>query len=247
MLRCVKNIFCDAANFLFCQTGAIEKLMSRANYPPEWQPLAASQLASGTPCDRRGIPAETMPLIKKYDNRRLYDTGASRYVNLADIAALIRAGEDVRIEDARNVDITRDVLLQVILESPGGPELLPIGLLRRIIRVTGDDPVQRWLRPGLLTATEMLHDQLDQAEARLLSAWRGAAPPVDKSAAPPSVKPARPADAASQHKAAKKGAASQTSTTPAPPLVEDPPPGEDPELDELRARLSKLESRLKRK
>lgn len=184
-----------------------------------------------------------MPLIKKYDNRRLYDTGASRYVNLADIAALIRAGEDVRIEDARNVDITRDVLLQVILESPGGPELLPVGLLRRIIRVTGDDPVQRWLRPGLLTATEMLHDQLDQAEARLLSAWRGASPPVDKSAAPPSVKPARPVDTAPQQKSSRKG----EKAPPPPPVVEEPPPGEDPELDELRARLSKLESRLKRK
>ena len=179
-----------------------------------------------------------MPLIKKYDNRRMYDTTASRYVNLADIATLIRAGEDVRIEDARNVDITRDVLLQVIMESPGGPELLPVGLLRRIIRVTGDDPVQRWLRPSLLTATELLHDQLDQAEARLLSAWRGAAPPPDKSAAPPSTKPPRPRPDATQQKSRSPAATSIP--------LDEPPPGEDPELDELRARLSKLESRLRR-
>ena len=182
-----------------------------------------------------GIAAR-MPLIKKYDNRRLYDTHASRYVNLSDIAGLIRAGEDVRIEDAKNVDITREVLLQVILESPGGPELLPVGLLRRIIRVTGDDPVQRWLRPSLVTATELLHDQLDQAETRLLSAWRGAAPPPDKSATPPSVTPSKTRRAAPQQE------------KPSTPIrVEEPPPGEDPELDELRARLAKLEGRLKRK
>jgi polyhydroxyalkanoate synthesis regulator protein len=143
----------------------------------------------------------------------------------------------VRVEDSRNVDITREVLLQVILESPGGPELLPVGLLRRIIRVTGDDPVQRWLRPSLQTATELLHDQLDQAEARLLAAWRGAAPPADKSAVPPSTAPPRP-----------RSTPRATEPKPPPPApIEAPPPGEDPELDELRARLAKLENRLKKR
>ncbi|MFZ5480039.1 MAG: polyhydroxyalkanoate synthesis regulator DNA-binding domain-containing protein [Myxococcota bacterium] len=130
-----------------------------------------------------------MPLIRKYENRRLYDTGASRYVNLADVAAMVREGEDVRVVDAKTErDLTRDVLLQVILDAPGGADLLPVGMLRRIIRATGDDPVQKLVRQQLSLGLELLHGQLDQAESRLAKI----VPPAKKAAAAPKEEPPPP-------------------------------------------------------
>ena len=76
-----------------------------------------------------------MRQLKKYGNRRLYDTGASRYVNLAEVAGIVRAGEHVRVEDVRDgADITCATLLQVLLEDPHCASVLPCGLLHRVIR-----------------------------------------------------------------------------------------------------------------
>lgn len=110
-----------------------------------------------------------MPTIKKYENRRLYDSEGSRYVNLEDIAAMVQRGEAVTVTDVKTGrDLTRETLLQVLLAAEGGAELLPIGMLRRVIRATGDDPVQRMLRPHVSTALELVHSQLDDLEARLV-------------------------------------------------------------------------------
>lgn len=91
-----------------------------------------------------------MPLIKRYSNRKLYDTEAKRYVTLEDLAGFIRQGEDVRVVDhASGEDLTSVTLLQIIYEEQkkiGG--LLPQVLLTRLIR-TGDDTVQT-LRSRLL-------------------------------------------------------------------------------------------------
>ena len=76
-----------------------------------------------------------MLLVKKYPNRRLYDTRNSRYVTLDDLAGIIRKGEDVSVQDAQsNQDLTQEVLMQIILERGGG-KLLPSGLLLRLIRL----------------------------------------------------------------------------------------------------------------
>lgn len=113
-----------------------------------------------------------MPTIKKYENRRLYDTDGSRYVNLEDIAAMVQRGEPVTVSDVKTGrDLTRETLLQVLLAQEGGAELLPIGMLRRVIRATGDDPVQRMLRPHVATALELVHTQLDDLEGRLLKSF----------------------------------------------------------------------------
>ena len=88
-----------------------------------------------------------MITIRKYGNRRLYDNTRSRYMNLDELAELIRAGEDVRILDAKTEeDLTREVLLQVVLETLKGAEMFPAPLLKRIIRLSGHDPVQAVLR-----------------------------------------------------------------------------------------------------
>ncbi|MEX0852620.1 MAG: polyhydroxyalkanoate synthesis repressor PhaR [Bauldia sp.] len=78
--------------------------------------------------------------IKKYANRRLYNTGTSTYVTLEDLADMVKNGEDFTVVDARSGDdITRSVLTQIIFEQESkGPNLLPITFLRQLIRFYGD-------------------------------------------------------------------------------------------------------------
>ena len=79
--------------------------------------------------------------IKKYANRRLYNTASSAYVTLADLAKMVKGGEDFIVYDAKtNEDITRSVLTQIIFEQEGieGQSLLPTTFLRQLIRFYGD-------------------------------------------------------------------------------------------------------------
>ena len=83
----------------------------------------------------------TPTTIKKYANRRLYNTASSAYVTLADLAKMVKAGEDFVVFDAKtNEDITRSVLTQIIFEQEGieGQSLLPATFLRQLIRFYGD-------------------------------------------------------------------------------------------------------------
>jgi polyhydroxyalkanoate synthesis repressor PhaR len=80
-------------------------------------------------------------VIKKYANRRLYNTGTSTYVTLEDLAQMVKQGENFQVFDAKsNEDITRSVLTQIIFEQEGknGQSLLPIDFLRQLIRFYGD-------------------------------------------------------------------------------------------------------------
>jgi len=74
-------------------------------------------------------------VVKKYENRRMYDTSRSRYVNLEDLAALVREGADVQVVDAKTgEDITRVTLTQIIMEdAKEQPTGLPLELLRQLI------------------------------------------------------------------------------------------------------------------
>jgi polyhydroxyalkanoate synthesis repressor PhaR len=78
--------------------------------------------------------------IKKYANRRLYNTGTSTYVTLEDLADMVKGGEDFVVYDAKSgEDITRSVLTQIIFEQENkGQNLLPITFLRQLIRFYGD-------------------------------------------------------------------------------------------------------------
>jgi polyhydroxyalkanoate synthesis repressor PhaR len=80
-------------------------------------------------------------IIKKYANRRLYNTGTSAYVTLEDLAVMVKRGEDFIVYDAKTgEEITRSVLTQIIFEQEGksGQSLLPITFLRQLIRFYGD-------------------------------------------------------------------------------------------------------------
>ena len=74
-------------------------------------------------------------LIRKYPNRRLYNTSSGTYVNLTDLAALIRQGQEIQVVDAKTgEDLTRVVLTQIIVEDAReGPAGLPLELLRQLI------------------------------------------------------------------------------------------------------------------
>ncbi len=85
--------------------------------------------------------SEAPVTIKKYANRRLYNTGTSTYVTLEDLAAMVKGGEDFVVYDAKTgEDITRSVLTQIIFEQEGkeGQNLLPVAFLRQLIRFYGD-------------------------------------------------------------------------------------------------------------
>ncbi|HEX4452378.1 MAG TPA: polyhydroxyalkanoate synthesis regulator DNA-binding domain-containing protein [Kofleriaceae bacterium] len=78
-------------------------------------------------------------LIKKYGNRRLYDTGDSRYITLDELAARVRGGADVRIVDAQTgEDLTQATLVQVVLEAGSAAKFLPVQLLTQMIRLSDD-------------------------------------------------------------------------------------------------------------
>ncbi|WP_119422015.1 polyhydroxyalkanoate synthesis repressor PhaR [Desertibaculum subflavum] len=85
-------------------------------------------------------PVEKPIRIKKYANRRLYNTASSSYVTLDHLAKMVREGLDFVVEDAKSgEDITRTVLTQIIFEAEGkGQNLLPISFLRQLIGFYGD-------------------------------------------------------------------------------------------------------------
>jgi polyhydroxyalkanoate synthesis repressor PhaR len=110
--------------------------------------------------------------IKKYANRRLYNTGTSTYVTLEDLAAMVKNGEDFVVYDAKTgEDITRTVLAQIIFEQENkeGQSLLPIAFLRQLIRFYGDSMqmlVPRFLETSIQSFSQQqgkFRDQMAQA------------------------------------------------------------------------------------
>ncbi|MGJ5175374.1 polyhydroxyalkanoate synthesis repressor PhaR [Bradyrhizobium oligotrophicum] len=97
--------------------------------------------------------------IKKYANRRLYNTGTSTYVTLEDLASMVKNGEDFLVYDAKTGDdITRSVLAQIIFEqeNKAGQNLLPTTFLRQLIRFYGDSMqmvVPKYLEQSIDTLT----------------------------------------------------------------------------------------------
>ena len=89
-------------------------------------------------------------VVKKYANRRLYNTATSSYVTLDDLATMIKEGGDFVVYDAKTgEDITRSVLTQIIVEQEQkGQNLLPISFLRQLIGFYGDS--MQFLVPGYL-------------------------------------------------------------------------------------------------
>lgn len=96
--------------------------------------------ASSTPDAKAGAAGQPPVIIKKYANRRLYNTETSSYITLEHLAVMTREGRDFQVFDARTgEDITRAVLTQIVMEGEaGGQTMLPTSFLRQIIALYGD-------------------------------------------------------------------------------------------------------------
>lgn len=158
-------------------------------------------------------------VIRKYGNRRLYDTAGSRYVNLDQIAALIRQGREVRVVDAKTgQDLTRVTLTQIITEdAKDKPTGLPLELLRQLI-MASDQVRQEFVMWYLKSAFDTYQKVQDAVQSRLGEIQSAILSPVD------------------MMKQFLSG--SQPS---------QPPREEESEIDVLRRRVAELEAHLSRK
>lgn len=134
--------------------------------------LASSNGKSG----EDGDPAPVV--IKKYANRRLYNTATSSYVTLDHLSEMVREGVDFVVKDAKtDEDLTRSVLTQIIFEqeNSGGQTLLPIQFLRRLIRFYGDS-LQGFVPSYLEMSMESFTKHQEQMREQLSRAFGGRTP-----------------------------------------------------------------------
>jgi len=118
-------------------------------------------------------------VIKKYANRRLYDTSGSRYINLEDIAALVRNGKDLQVVDAKTgEDLTRVTLTQIIVEdAKGQPTGLPLELLRQLI-VASDRVGQEFIMWYLKSAFDAYQKVQSTVQSRFSEVQSAALSPL---------------------------------------------------------------------
>jgi polyhydroxyalkanoate synthesis repressor PhaR len=121
--------------------------------------------------DEKAAPQSAV-VIKKYANRRLYNTSTSTYVTLDDLATMVKGGTDFLVYDAKTgEDITRSVLTQIIFEEENkGTNLLPINFLRQLIRFYGDS-MQAFV-PGFLEfSLENLGKEQEKLTSQMMESW----------------------------------------------------------------------------
>ena len=111
-------------------------------------------------------------VIKKYANRRLYNTSTSTYVTLDDLSAMVKSGTDFLVYDAKTgEDITRSVLTQIIFEEENkGTNLLPINFLRQLIRFYGDS-MQAFVPGYLEFSLDNLGKEQEKFRSQMMEAW----------------------------------------------------------------------------
>ena len=202
-------------------------------------------------------------VIKKYANRRLYNTGTSAYVTLEDLACMVKRGDDFVVYDAKGgEDITRSVLAQIIFEQEGknGQSLLPITFLRQLIRFYGDS--MQMLVPSYL---EFSLDKLAKEKGGFADVF-GKSPLTSAMMANPMADAARPIFAQIEEQTRQNVAMFRQALSmftpgvgamgvPVPakaaaaPPAEDPPPAASPDdarsdMDDMRRQLEELQRRM---
>jgi polyhydroxyalkanoate synthesis repressor PhaR len=127
----------------------------------------------------KGESASGAVIIKKYANRRLYNTATSSYVTLDDLRKMVQEDVDFVVVDAKtNDDLTRSVLTQIIVdEESRGQNLLPISFLRQIIAMYEDN--MRWTLPQYLeTAMGWYSQHQQEVQKQVNTSFGGIMPPV---------------------------------------------------------------------
>ena len=127
----------------------------------------------------KGESASGAVIIKKYANRRLYNTATSSYVTLDDLRKMVQEDVDFVVVDAKtNDDLTRSVLTQIIVdEESRGQNLLPISFLRQIIAMYEDN--MRWTLPQYLeTAMGWYSQHQQEVQKQVNTSFGGIMPPA---------------------------------------------------------------------
>jgi polyhydroxyalkanoate synthesis repressor PhaR len=167
--------------------------------------------------------------IKKYANRRLYNTESSSYITLDHLAQMTRAGRDFRVVDAKtDDDITHNVLTQIIMEEEGrGQTLLPVSFLRQLIALYGDS--MQAVVPGYLEASmESFRRNQEQFRSAVEGAFANS-----------------PFAEIAKRNMAMLDAAAQA-FKPRPQQQTNPDSGKDDEIAALRAELKALQDKVER-
>jgi polyhydroxyalkanoate synthesis repressor PhaR len=167
-------------------------------------------------------------VIKKYENRRLYDTTNSRYVNLEEVAQLVQSGKDVQVVDAATgEDLTRLVLTQIIVEDAKTPNSnFPLDVLRQMVVASG-----RASQESTLKYMKAVFDMYQSAYRALPSA-------LNPFGLMPNLHPVMPQ--------APDAAAPPPSAAPEPRTPGAPEAGGDSEVKDLKRRIDELEGLVSR-
>ncbi|MGH6677523.1 MAG: polyhydroxyalkanoate synthesis repressor PhaR [Bradyrhizobium sp.] len=181
--------------------------------------------------------------IKKYANRRLYNTGTSSYVTLEDLAAMVKNGEDFLVYDAKTGDdISRSVLAHIIFEqeNKAGQNLLPTTFLRQLIRFYGDS-MQMVVPKFLEQSIDTLTREQEKFRKQLASTLSGT--PF----APLEEQVRRNMELFQQtFSMFKPFAPSRTTASGETEKSPEPAPGEENNIDDLRRQMKDMQERLDR-
>ena len=160
----------------------------------------------------------TTVVIKKYPNRRLYDTAASKYINLEDIAAFVREGKELQVVDAQTgEDVTRVTLTQIIMDdAKQQPTGLPLEMLKQLI-ISSDRMGREFIMWYLKSAYDAYQTVQSKLHTGMSEVQAAATSPINL---------------------VKNFLQSQVTAAP------QPQPDDSAELQQLRQRLAELEARM---
>jgi polyhydroxyalkanoate synthesis repressor PhaR len=169
-------------------------------------------------------------IIKKYANRRLYNTRSSSYITLDDLSRMTREGIDFQVVDAKTgADITHQILTQIIMEEEShGEQMLPISFLRQLISMYGNS--MQALMPHYLEATM---ENFRANQRKLQETWQA-------SMGPDALTRLAETNMA-MFKAAANAFMPDVKPTPPPP---SPPPAGDSEFEALKAQMAAMQKKL---
>ena len=180
-------------------------------------------------------------IIKKYANRRLYNTETSSYITLEHLAAMTREGRDFKVVDAKSEDdITHNVLTQIIMEEEArGQTMLPVNFLRQLIALYGDS--MQAMVPGYLEASM---DSFRRNQAQFKSAVEGAF--AHSPFAEIAKRNMAMFEAATSAFSTKGAASGAPGAVPAPANVAAAAGSKDDEIAVLRTQLAELQAKVEK-
>lgn len=187
----------------------------------------------------RAEPRAEPIVIKKYANRRLYNTSTSSYITLDDLSRMTREGQDFRVLDAKTGgDITHAILTQIIMEEESqGEQMLPISFLRQLIAMYGNS--MQAMMPSYLEAAM---DNFRQNQRKLQDSW-GATPGTDAFAKMAETNMAM-IQAAAEAFMPPAARASRAADAAYPAPAPAPAPAENSELKLLQAQMEAMQKKL---